>query len=128
MRPLISDCPQEVAGESAQYRGRAGENPSEYYEYAETGQAYDEYCEGYEADVEYRYADFPLALGQAIMMNHACSRACSIGIRARARDDPFHNNGLHYLLRFGVKQRPITLHGENIHEQDHLSPAIANAR
>ncbi len=60
-----------MARDSGQYRERAGGNPSEYYEYAETGQAYHEYREGYDANVEYRYADFPLALGEAIMMNHA---------------------------------------------------------
>ena len=47
------------------------ERGKEYRGYAEMGQAYDEYREGYNADVEYRYADFPLALGEAIMMNHA---------------------------------------------------------
>jgi hypothetical protein len=39
------------------------ERANEYREYTKVGQAYDEYREGYDADVEYRYADFPLALG-----------------------------------------------------------------
>src|SRR5262249_59748188 len=71
MRHLMGDFAREVARDSGQYRERAGGNPSEYYEYAESGQAYDEYREGYGADVEYRFADYPLALGEAIMMNHA---------------------------------------------------------
>jgi hypothetical protein len=42
-----------------------------YREYAESGQAYDEYRKGYDGgSVTYRYADFLLALGEAIMMNH----------------------------------------------------------
>ena len=46
------------------------EHASEYREYAESGQVYDEYRKGYVGgSVEYRYADFLLALGEAIMMN-----------------------------------------------------------
>jgi hypothetical protein len=71
MRHLMGDFAREAARDSGQYRERAGGNPSDYYEYAETGQAYDEYREGNGGVVEYRYTDFPLALGEAIMMNHA---------------------------------------------------------
>jgi len=47
------------------------ERASEYREYAESGQAYNEYRKGYDGgSVEYRYADFLLALGEAIMINH----------------------------------------------------------
>jgi hypothetical protein len=71
MRHLMGDFARELARDSGQYRERTGGNPSEYYEYAETGQAYDEYQEGYDSDAEYRFANFPLAMGEAIMMNHA---------------------------------------------------------
>ena len=71
MRYLMGDFARGVANDSAQYRERAGGNPTEYYEYAEAGQAYDAYREYADDHVEYRYADFPLALGEAIMMNHA---------------------------------------------------------
>jgi hypothetical protein len=71
MRHLIGDFAREVAQGSGQYREREGANPTEYYEYAETGQTCDEYREGYGATDEYRYAEFPLALGEAIMMNPA---------------------------------------------------------
>jgi hypothetical protein len=57
MRNHMGDFGRVVARDSGQYREREGGNASEYYEYAETGQAYDEYHEGYGGDVEYRYAD-----------------------------------------------------------------------
>ena len=94
MRHLMGDFAREVARDSGQYRERAGGNPSEYYEYAETGQAYDEYREGYGGDVEYRYADFPLALGEAIMMNHALFTGLLHAGATPITDDPFHSSAL----------------------------------
>jgi hypothetical protein len=70
------------------------ERVHEYREYAETGRAYDEYREGYDADVEYRYADFPLALGEAIMMNHALFAALLHAGATPITDDPFHSRAL----------------------------------
>ncbi|QPB24745.1 hypothetical protein [Rhizobium sp. 007] len=99
MRHLMGDFVREVARESGQYRERAGGNPSEYYEYAETGQVYDEYREGYGGDVEYRYADFPLALGEAIMMNHALFAGLLHAGATPITDDLFHNRALSLKLR-----------------------------
>jgi hypothetical protein len=99
MRHLMGDFAREVAGESGQYRERGGGDPSEYYEYAESGQAYDEYREGYDADVEYRYAEFPLALGESIMMNHALFAGLLHANATPITDDPFHNEVLALKLR-----------------------------
>src|SRR4051794_12683387 len=66
MRQLMGETARGVAGEASLYSERAA---GEYRQYAEIGRAYDEYREGYGSAVEYRYADFPLALGEAIMMN-----------------------------------------------------------
>lgn len=70
------------------------ERAKDYRGYAETGQAYDEYREGYDADVEYRYADFPLALGESIMINHALFAGLLHANATPITDDPFHNRAL----------------------------------
>ena len=58
MRHLMGDFAREVAKNSGQFREQAGVNPDEYYEYAERGQAFDEYREGYGGNIEYRYAEW----------------------------------------------------------------------
>ena len=107
MRHLMGDFAREVARNSGQYRERAGGNPSEYYEYAETGQAYDEYREGYGGDVEYRYADFPLALGEAIMMNHALFAGLLHAGATPITDDPFHSRALSHKLQRATQEPAI---------------------
>src|SRR5437899_7850955 len=106
MRHLMGDFAREMARDSGQYRERVGGNPSEYYEYAETGQAYDEYREGYGGDVEYRIADFPLALGEAIMMNHALFADLLHAGATPITDDPFHSRALALKLR-RASQDPV---------------------
>lgn len=102
MRHLMGDFASEVARDSGRYRERAGGNPSEYYEYAETGQAYDEYREGDGGGVEYRYADFPLSLGDAIMMNHALFAGLLHAGATPITDDSFHSRALALKLRRAV--------------------------
>jgi hypothetical protein len=106
MRHLMGDFAREVSRDSGQYRERAGGNPSEYYEYAETGQAYDEYREGDGGGIEYRYADFPLALGEAIMMNHALFAGLLHAGATPITDDPFHSQALALKLR-RASQDPV---------------------
>jgi hypothetical protein len=67
--------------------------------FAETGEAFDELREGYDGGVEYRYADFPLAVGEAIMMNHALFAGLLHADATPITDDPFHNQALHLKLR-----------------------------
>jgi len=107
MRHLMGDFAREVARDSGQYRGQVGGNPSEYYEYAETGQAYDEYREGYGGDVEYRYADFPLALGEAIMMNHALFAGLLHAGATPITDDAFHSRALAHKLQRATQEPTI---------------------
>ena len=61
MRNLMGNFARDVAR-------RTSYAANDYIEYANSGRDYDEFREGYGGDVEYRYADFPLALGEAIMM------------------------------------------------------------
>jgi hypothetical protein len=93
----LAKVPQQLGTDQAMRR---------HYEYAERGQAYDEYREGYGGDVEYRYADFPLALGEAIMMNHALFTGLLHSGATQITDDPFHSQILaHKLAR--MKQEPV---------------------
>ena len=105
MRHLMGEFAREVAHDSGNYYERIGGNPGPYREYAATGEAYDEYREGYGADVEYRYADFPLALGEAIMINHALFAGLLQAGATPITDDPFHNKALSLKLR-RAKQDP----------------------
>jgi len=90
MRYLMVDFAREVSKEAGRYSEQAGE----YREYAEHGQAYEEYREGYGGAIEYRYADFPLALGEAIMMNHALFAGLLYSNATPITDDPFHSQAL----------------------------------
>jgi hypothetical protein len=94
MRHLMGDFARAVASDSVRYQEQAGANPGQYYEYAQSGQAYDEYREGYDSDVQYRYADFPLALGEAIMMNHALFAGLLHSDATPITDVLFHNRAL----------------------------------
>lgn len=98
MRKLMGEFAREVARESGQYQEGLGGDSGEYLEYAESGQAYDEYREGDGGGVEYRYADFPLALGEAIMMNHALFAGLLHGATP-ITDVPFHSQALALKLK-----------------------------
>lgn len=74
------------------------ERASVYQEYAQAGQAYDEFREGYGRGVEYRYADVPLALGEAIMVNHALFAGLLHAGATPISDDPFHSRALAHKL------------------------------
>lgn len=107
MRRLMGDFAREVARDSGQFRENAGVNPGEYYEYVERGQAFDEYREGYGSNVEYRYADFPLALGEAIMMNHALFTGLLHSGATPITDDPFHSQVLAHKLHRMMQEPAI---------------------
>jgi hypothetical protein len=83
------------------------ERASGYREYAETGQGYDEYRESEGGGVEYRCADFPLALGEAIMMNHALFAGLLQAAATPITDDPFHNQALALKLKRAAQEPAI---------------------
>jgi hypothetical protein len=105
-RQLMGDFAREVAKNPGQLSEQVGVNPSEYYEYAERGQAFDEYREGYGGNVEYCYADLPLALGEAIMMNHALFTGLLHSRATPITDDPFHSQVLAHKLQ-RIAQEPV---------------------
>lgn len=98
MRHLMGDFARDVASKTA-----SGQDT--YRGFAEGGQFYDEIREGYQGSVEYRYADFPLALGEAIMINHALFAGLLTADAIPITDDPFHNRVLSLKLR-RAKQEP----------------------
>ncbi len=102
MRHILGDFVREVAQEAGQNRAQAGGNPSEYYQYAESGQVYDELRGDYPG-AEFRYADLPLALGEAIMMNHALFAGLLYADATPITDDPFHNQA--FSLKLGRAAR-----------------------
>lgn len=104
MRHLLGDFAREVTQEAGQYREWEGLNPNMYYEYAGTGQAFDEYREGYDADVEYRYVDIPLAVGEAIMMNHALFAGLLHAGATPITDDSFHSRALARKLNLAASE------------------------
>jgi len=93
-----------LPGNTASYPISLHDRVSEYGRYAETGQAYDEYREGYEDDVEYRYVDLPLALGEAIMVNHALFGGLLHVDATPVTDDDFHSNVLAHKLRRATEE------------------------
>lgn len=103
MRHLMGDVARDVAAEA----GRISASAGEFHEFAEPGQAYDEFREGYDGDAEYRYADFPLALGEAIMMNHALFAGLLHVGATPITDDPFHNEALSLKLRLAANDPAI---------------------
>lgn len=119
MRNLMGDFARRMASEAAKEvedyaenkvalsylpgneanRGFVSGQASDLGTFAEIGQAYDEYREGEDGNVEYRYADFPLALGESIMMNHALFAGLMHAAATPITDDPFHNQALSLKLR-----------------------------
>lgn len=114
MRHLIGDLAQDVLRRHTWAMGRADEY--EQYDETEVGAiidqtrclhpqipefpVYDEYREGYDGNgVEYRYADFPLALGEAIMLNHALFTGLLHAGATPLTDESFHSKLLDLKLR-----------------------------
>lgn len=69
--------------------------------YAETwsGSVYDEIRGSDNREIEYRYADYPLPLGESIMMNHALFAGMLYSDATPLTDDPFHSQILSRKLK-----------------------------
>ena len=107
MGHLMGDFAREVARDAGNRREQAGRNPAEYYEYVETGRAYDEILQTDGGNIEYRYADFPLALGESIMMNHAVFAGLLHAGATPITDDPFHSQALTLKLKRAAQEPSI---------------------
>jgi hypothetical protein len=103
MRELMGDFARQVSRDAGQYLEQIGAHPGAYYEFAEAGRTYDETNPGYGDIVQYRvlgeFSEFPLAMGEAIMMNHALFAGLLHAGATPITDDPFHNQALSVKLR-----------------------------
>ena len=124
LRHLLGDFARSVAGESSRYVEAAGANPADVIAFAETGQAYDEIRPGPDGPVEYRYADLPLALGEAVMVNHALFAGLLQAGATPISDEPFHSQALALKLARAL-QDPAVQQAQAIHARqqklDHLA-------
>jgi hypothetical protein len=84
MQRVMGDVSRELSSELGHYDEM----------YAEYSEVYDEYREGDAGPIEYRYADYPLPLGEAIMINHALFGALLHTGATPLTDDAFHNKVL----------------------------------
>jgi hypothetical protein len=127
LRHLLGDFARSVAGESSRYVEMAGVNPADVLAFAETGQAYDEIRPGPDGPVEYRYADLPLALGEAVMVNHALFAGLLQAAATPISDDPFHSQALALKLA-RAQQDPAVQQAQAIHiRQQKLDQLAATA-
>jgi hypothetical protein len=114
LRHLLGDFARSVAGEASRYVEMAGVNPSEVLAFAATGQAYDEIRQGLDGPVDYRDADLPLALGEAVMVNHALFAGLLQAGATPISDDPFHSQALALKLARDL-QDPAVQQAEAMH-------------
>lgn len=94
MRHMMGDFARSLSEEVAKY----DETAAGFSEFAEHGLAYDEYGESAGKPVEYRYAHYPLALGEAIMLNHALFASLAYTGATPLTDDSFHNQVLNHKI------------------------------
>jgi len=114
LRHLLGDFARSVAGESSRYLEAAGTNPADVIAFAETGQAYNETRPGSDGPVEYRTTDLPLALGEAVMVNHALFAGLLQAGATPISDDPFHSQALALKLARAL-QDPAVQQAQAIH-------------
>lgn len=114
LRHLLGDFARSVAGEASRYVEMAGVDPAEVLAFAATGQAYDEIRQGPDGPVDYRYADLPLALGEAVMVNHALFAGLLQAGATPISDDPFHSQALALKLARTL-QDPAVQQAQAIH-------------
>ena len=94
MRHMMGDFARSLSAEVANY----DETAAGFSEFAEHGAAYDEFGESAGKPVEYRYAHYPLALGEAIMINHALFGSLAYTGATPLTDDSFHNQVLNHKI------------------------------
>lgn len=95
MQRLMGELPRQLSDSAMRYQEG----------YAEAAQrlsgeqvVYDEQRRSRGRDIEYRFADYPLPLGESIMMNHALFGGLLHTSATPLTDDPFHNHVLNLKL------------------------------
>lgn len=92
MQRLMGEVPKQVSKELGGYS-------EEYAEISEYHEVYDEYREADSGAIEYRYADFPLPLGESIMINHALFGGILYTEATPLTDDNFHHQVLTHKIK-----------------------------
>lgn len=144
MRELMGDFARRIAGEAGaaigdyvenrvalsylpgneEYRDLKNPQAEALSSFGRTGRAYDEFREGYGGDVEYRYADFPLPLGESIMMNHALFAGLLHAEATPVTDDLFHSQALSLKLQHAAQDpevRQVQLDRSRSHKAGRLA-------
>jgi translation initiation factor IF-3 len=93
MQRVMGDVSRELSPELGRYRE----------DYAEYSEVYDEYVEGQTGRIEYRYADYPLPLGEAIMINHALYGSLLHTTATPLTDEPFHHQVLNLKIKRAIE-------------------------
>lgn len=107
MRKLLGDFAREVSGTAGHYVERNGGDPTEFLNCAHGHAISDRYTEGYTSGVEYRFAEFPLALGESIMMNHALFSGLLYADATPLTEYPFHSRMLAHKLQRAVQEPAV---------------------
>ncbi len=106
MQRLMGELPRSLAGGAMQYSEMYAEATDRL---SNEEFVYDEERLSGSREIEYRYADYPLPLGEAIMINHALFAGLLYAGATPITDDPFHNQALSLKLRRAA-QDPAVQH------------------
>jgi hypothetical protein len=103
MQRLMGKVPREAADNAKRlYDETYGERMSPIYD---EKYVFDETVHGPTKEIEFRYADYPVELGESIMMNHALFAGLLHSNATPLTDDPFHNKALEIKIK-RVRQIP----------------------
>lgn len=92
MQRLMGEVAHNLAPEVVKYN-------EVYAEVARSTSVYDELRSSGTREIEYRYADYPLPLGESLMVNHALFASILHIGATPLTDDPFHNAVLHCKIK-----------------------------
>lgn len=94
MQRFMGELPRSLTKDNLGYSETYAEVTKRYKEQS----VYDEIWDSHGKEIEYRYADYPLPLGESIMMNHALFAGLLHTEATPITDDPFHNKVLNYKI------------------------------
>lgn len=97
MQRLMGDTSRELSSEVSQY----------VEGFVEPTSAYDETRMAAGKSIEYRYVDYPLALGEAIMINHALFGGLLHTGATPLTDDTFHNKVLNLKIQRALRMPEV---------------------
>lgn len=117
MQRLMGELPRSLAGGAMRYTEMYAE---ETQRLSDQEFVYDEDRLTGSRQVEYRFADYPLPLGEAIMMNHALFAGLLFAEATPVTDDRFHNEALSLKLRRAAQDPAVQDAQANRAEQSRI--------